>query len=184
MKLKSELFQVEESFWDIHPGFVALSLFKKFRGRKGLGGISGSRIMWAISLVYDYQSDFFNMAIRDRIRVIEQDFLGAKNFFLDFGDDLGPLIKMYVNIQRTSEMRYVAMWNNKVDEIVELYDVTKIDKSNIMSITKEMGQVNALLDQKEKIMARLGRKKEEYGDSAIVGGGTLSLLEGGRFDES
>ena len=71
--------RIGENFWKIHPSLGLLGEFKKFRlSDKSKGKEKSSQIMWAIFLIYDSDSEFFNLELSDKINLISKDFLNFK----------------------------------------------------------------------------------------------------------
>lgn len=173
---RDRLFDTSKDFWSIHSGLRNFEPFKGFYKRKG-----SSRIMWAIALVYDYESDLFNAPLLDRIDIVESDFLDDVGFFEREDKLLSPLVKQYSFLQRTSEIRYLDVWNRKVDEIVDVIKDEKMTLDNIKDFTAILLKVEGLLDQRDSINRRMAKRKEKDGDSSLVGGGVLSLMEEGKI---
>ncbi len=173
---KDKLFDTSKSFWSVHSGFKSISPFKEYNKKK-----DSSRVMWAIALIYDYESDLFNAPLMDRIDIVETDFLDEVGFFDNNRELTDPLIKKYSYLQRTSEMRYLEVWNKKVDEIVDVIKEEKMTLENIKDFTAILLKVDDLLDQRDKISTRMAKRREKEGDSALIGGGILSLMEEGKI---
>ena len=112
---------------------------------------------------------------------IETDFLDEVGFFDNNRELTDPLIKKYSYLQRTSEMRYLEVWNKKVDEIVDVIKEEKMTLENIKDFTAILLKVDDLLDQRDKISTRMAKRREKEGDSALIGGGILSLMEEGKI---
>ena len=87
---KDKLFDTSKSFWSVHSGFKSISPFKEYNKKK-----DSSRVMWAIALIYDYESDLFNAPLMDRIDIVETDFLDEVGFFDNNRELTDPLIKKY-----------------------------------------------------------------------------------------
>lgn len=173
---RDRLFDTSKSFWSVHPGLKNFEPFKSFYKDKG-----SSRVMWAIALVYDYESDLFNAPLFDRMDIVETDFLDDGGFFEREDKLLSPLVKKYSFLQRTSEIRYLDVWNKKVDEIVDVIKEEKMTLDNIKDFTAILLKVEGLLDQRDSINRRMAKRKEKDGDSSLIGGGVLSLMEEGKI---
>lgn len=155
-------------FVDIRDGLLKLKTKVKLQ----------SDIMWAIALVYDYDSLYFNLEIEERRALIAKEFLKEPTFFRANEKVLAKVIDKYMYLQRDSEKRYLEEWNDKMDKISKAIKGWKVTEANLDEQTDIMKKQKILLEQKDEVMDRMMRGP--VGDE-IRGGGELSLLESGKI---
>lgn len=179
-------FEIDKDFWKINPHMTFPKIFKelyksgsmcKHDGNK----ISGSRIMWSIALIFDYDSKYNGYALLDRKKLVCTDYLDDKTFFKHRHGIKGyqELVLQYNESQMDSERRYLVMWNNKVDAITKLMERIKVDRGTIDEMIGLLGKYEMLMNQKDKIDERIKKRDEEKAIGDIRGGGDLGLLETG-----
>lgn len=168
-------FDTKSDFWEVNPQLVVVSEFAAIKAKYKK---ESSNIMWALALVYDYDSKFFNIPENERVELICKDYLGDPSFFSSNKVDILPAIRAYDKLQEDSERRYLRIWSDKVEEITKVLKDTPVDVDNIENITKMLLLQEKLMEQKDKIEERLQKKEAK---SRLRGGATASLLESGEL---
>lgn len=173
-------YDIRVDFFEINPQTESVKEFVKIRDGKIILQTNAlqSQIMWAIALVYDYDSLYYNLQEDERKLLIAKDYLKEPDFFEINEKPLRPVIKKYMFLQRDSERRYLNEWNNKVDEISVAIKKWKATDKNLDKIMVAMKKQKELLEQKDEIMDRIAKRMSS---DEIRGGGELSLIESGRI---
>lgn len=179
-------FEIEKDFWEVNPHLKLPKLYRSvYDGSaevmKGCGKIGSSKLMWSVSLIWDYDSKFNNYPLIDRRRMVAEEYLEDVNFFrLKGSKGYKVLEDVYNDLQMDSERRYLVMWNTKVDKITSLMEKMVVDRKSVDRVIELMGKYDDLMRQKDYIDDRIKRKDSEKG-LAIRGGGSLGLLESGKI---
>jgi hypothetical protein len=161
------------NYWEKNSELLAIQAIKKlYDNDETLDKSRSSTIMYAIELIYDYESRYAKMAEPERIKLIEKEYIGEKNFFTINAIDMKPIIDMYKKIQEDSELRYLRTWEAKVEERRVFLESITYDDKNYSKIDDMLLQSSKILEQKKVIMDLV--KKEAK--SKIKGGQKLSLL--------
>lgn len=169
-------YNIRLDFWEINPQTESVKEFVDIRDGviKLETKAIQSQIMWAIALVYDYDSLYFNLRLKERQELIAKDYLNEPEFFTLNDKALKPVVEKYMYLQHDSEKRYLDQWNRKIDEVEKAIDKWKITTNNLTELTDVMKKQKELLNMKEEIMDRI--KKAAKGED-LRGGGVLSLIE-------
>lgn len=174
-------YNIRADFFEINPMTETVPEFVKVRD--GLIKLKTnvklqSDIMWAIALVYDYDSMYSNLELEERQALIAKEFLKEPTFFRVNEKALNKVVDKYMYLQRDSEKRYLEEWNDKMDNIRKTIRGWKVTTANLDEVTGIMKKQKDLLEQKDEIMDRMMRGP--VGDE-IRGGGELSLIESGKI---
>lgn len=180
-------FEIEKDFWKVNPHLKLPKLFRSvYNGvaviMQGYGKeIGSSKLMWSVSLIWDYDSKFSTYPLMDRKRLIAGDYLGDIKFFrLKGSKGYKELEDMYNELQMDSEKRYLVMWNNKVDKITSFMEKMAVNRKSINDIIDLLSKYEDLIRHKDYIDERL-RKKDQESELGIRSGGRLSLLESNKI---
>lgn len=173
-------YDITADFWKLNP---QLTIPREFQAVKNgeidlKDEIMSGMIMWGIALVYDFHSKYFNLPLGEREKLVEEEYLECPKFFHRNKKALGKVINRYNHLQKDSEMRFLDLWNTKVDEISALIKKKRTTTSNFDEITSLLLKQEKLMQQKDSIMDRLEKSNEVLG---VRGGGILSLIESERI---
>jgi len=139
-----------------------------------------SRFMWAIALIWDYESKYYRVEEADRIDLVEKDFLGDEGFFKREMNNIQDVITAYENLQKDSIHRMLRLQQKKLDERTSFMNTTpySLDTAKILdAMTKETKNILATIKTLEEEI----QKKE--GESQIKGDHKPSMLETGDLEE-
>jgi len=169
-------FNIKANFWQVNPQLCAVDpLATLYNGDKSKDKSDSSKIMWAIALVFDIESKYFNIPLDDRKKIIARDYL--KNDKFDF-NKYKEYIEFYEKLTLTPARRHLIIWNNKLDEKTTFLEGLQYNEQTAELIEK-------LLISNTKLYAELERISEELvkeGDSGIVKGGSEeSISEKGEM---
>lgn len=160
-------FDIKANFWKINPQLtLGEPLQKLYNDDKSKDKTASSQIMWAIALVYDTESKYFNIPIGERKKIVAKDYLKNESFNFD---DYKDHIELYEKITLTPARRHLIIWNSKLDEKTAFLEGLKYNESTAELIEK-------LLISNTKLYAELERISEELvkeGNSGIVKGGAI-----------
>ena len=148
-------FDNSSDFFKANP---QLAIVEEFQALKKAKQLDGSKVMWAIALIYDYDSKFANLQEADRTYLVCKDYLKDEEFFLQHKKLIEPAVKKYMSLQHDAERRYLKVWCDKLDELTEYLQRTKIDEDNAQDLIKLLLEQEKLMAQKDKIDARLAKK--------------------------
>ena len=111
--------------------------------------------MWAIFLIYDSDSEFFNLELSDKINLISKDFL---NFKFD-EDKHKNIVNAYIANAITPAKRQLYMWNRKMDEKTG-YLETLTYENDWEVIEKLLSSNSKLYDEYERVVKKLEQESE------------------------
>jgi len=171
-------FSPRANFWESHPQLLVPQAFKEFHeGDSSPNKEKSSKIMWAIGLVYDYESEYATQVIEDRIKLIEDDFLEMPGFFTKYEGKLIPLIETYNHIQRDAPRRLLAEWDEGMDRRTQFLKETPYTIDGGSKLDKIWAETKKLFDMRDKL-------KQEYLTKKAVtntkGDYSPSMLESGK----
>lgn len=163
------------NFWERHPQQLIQKTYKDFfEEDKSEKKVVSSRIMWAIALVYDYESEYAPSELEKRIMLVEKEYLESPGFFEKFEDKLRPLIDLYMENQKDAPRRALTEWEEAMDKRTKFLNASEYDIANGSKLDKMRSETN-------KLFVELERLKREYltkkANSNVKGDHKLSLLE-------
>ncbi len=130
-----------------------------------------SNVMWAIALLYDTKSKFFNLPIDDRLNIIKKEFLKDKDFNIE---KYKNQIELYVKLTTTPAKRQLIQWNRILDEKSKYLETIRYSSETYNDIEKMLSSNTKLYEELSRITSAI--EMEEAG-SAVKGGAKKSLLE-------
>ena len=172
----------EESaiFWKVNPQFQAIEPFKTlYKSDKSKNRQDSSYCMWAISLCFDADSQFFGMVEQDRKDMIAKDLMEDPTFFTK--PDIQILVESYKKVTDTQARRQLRVWAAKMDEKAKFIEELKYSPATWKMIDELLGNNTDLYQEYSRIEKMI--LSEGAGDS-VEGGSEESLSEKGAFDGS
>lgn len=172
-------FDYGRNFWEHNPMFKAVEPFKSLYINDGTKHKEKSSLwMWAVSLCYDFDSQYFGLEESQRREMVGEDVIGDKEFF-----DKQPkeLLEAYQTVTDTSARRQLRVWNKKLDEKSFFMKELKYDAKNWKMIDEMLKTNKELYDSYFKIEKMIAN--ESAGDQ-IEGQGEESLMEKGLLKEN
>ena len=107
-------FQTQQNYWLTNPSHLLLKPFKELHDRDtSADKEKSSRVMWAIALLvdtYPRSNPFRNLSEKERLALIERDYLGASLKEFD------SLIKVYKKVCMTPLQRMLNEFSVKMDQ--------------------------------------------------------------------
>ena len=144
------------NFWETHPQLLIIKEFEVFRsGDNSEGKSMSSKIMWAISLVYDYESEYALQNEEQRIGLVENDWLESPGFFVAHETRIQPLIDSYMRIQYDAPRRALSEWDEGMDKRTKFLHQTPYTVENGMKLDKIRTETKKLMETRDKL-------KQEY----------------------
>lgn len=164
----------EDNFWELNPQLKLIEPFKSFyKGDRDRTKIASSKVMFAIAMVYDPKSKYRNLAINDRLEIIEEDYLLGKIKLHQ------PLVDMYQRMTQSPSQR-------NLNEIYNLLEKRTLFLKEVEYSLDTSKEVDNLFANTEKIykalaIAKAEVAKEEGSTSSTKGGQELSLADQGEI---
>jgi hypothetical protein len=148
------------NFWEVHPQLTIPSAFKAFwEGDSSDKKEKSSKIMWAVGLVYDYESEYADQVEEDRIALIEEDFLESPKFFEKHKAKLDPLIQTYMKLQEAAPRRAFNEWMEGMDKRTKFLHETPYTVENGSKIDKMRAETGKLMETMDKLKEQYLTKK-------------------------
>lgn len=163
-----------DDFWDLNPDLI---LMPKFRETFSLFP-NPSRVMWAIYMVYDYYSQYFNNPLQIRISLAEKEVLEDEGFFEREKEKLQPIIDFYNELQKDSPRRYLETFRITFEDRRRYMASQKYDEKSYKILESLILTTKGILQQEEEILKMLN--KEESG--RIKGGISPGMLVSGKLN--
>lgn len=163
---------IRVSYWgvDNNSDLLAIKEVKEVYDR--FGEEKSSRVMWGIELIWGYDSKFSSLPEDERIRILEEDYIGEVGFYGKHKGILGVIIEKYKKVMESSELRYVRSWEAKVEERRRYMEGLKYNDENWKKLDEMLMKSSEILEQKKVIMSLV---KKDSGVK-IKGNLKLSLL--------
>lgn len=140
------------NFWESHPQLTIPKAFKEFwENDSSKGKEKSSKVMWAIGLVYDYESEYADQLEVDRVKIIEDDYLESPAFFTKYYKRMQPLIETYMKIQETAPRRAFAEWLEGMDRRTKFLHETPYTVENGAKLDKMRAETGKQLETMEKM---------------------------------
>jgi hypothetical protein len=167
------------NFWEVHPQLTVPEAFKAFwEGDTSDKKERSSKIMWAIGLVFDYESEYADQTEEDRIALIEEDYLESPKFFIKHQAKLDPLIQTYMKLQENAPRRAFMEWMYGMDKRTRFLHETPYTVENGSKIDKMRAETGKLMETMEKLREQYLTKKATSNTEADY---IPSLLEQGNI---
>lgn len=170
------------NFWDVNDNnqLLAIQPFRDiYESDKTKSKKDSSRLMWAIALIWDYESRLYKASEADRIDAIEKDFLMDPGFFEREQEKINPVIEQYNALQQDSVYRMLRTQEKKLDErnqFMEDQAYTLATAKTLDNMAKDTKNILSTMDLLKKEI------EKKQGDSKIKGDHKPSMLEEGGFE--
>ncbi len=178
-------FETGKNFWSVNPQLQLAGAFRELYNTDTSRDKSvSSKIMWAIALVYDTESKFYNLPMKDRLRIIAVDFLEDAKFPWK---TIQGQVDFFQEVCLTEAERTLTEWNQKMLERSKFIRDTKYTIGILDSKGKYVGgtatiidgmmaNTKKLYDQYKQVMDDLAKEK---GKGRVYGSATESATEKG-----
>lgn len=163
-------FDIKSNFWKINPQLCILGEFASlYDADKSKDKSESSKIMWAIALILDTESKFFNLPVDERKRVVAKDYLKSPSF--DFGS-YKPQMNAYEKLTMTPAKRQLVEWSRIMDEKSELLKT--------LNYTVETWEIiEKMLKSNKDLYAELQRISE-----LLINEGERGIMKGGSEESA
>lgn len=166
-------FNTDNNFWEENKNLRIPEVFAFFyKEDKSKKKEDSSKIMWAIALVYDFDSEFFKLPLIDRILLVQNDFLKQPGELLK--KEYKELIESYIKLSDTPARRQLRIWNEKMDEKSSFISKTKYKEDTWEMLDKMILNNKAMFAEYSRIMREIS---EEGSETSIKGDKELSLSD-------
>ena len=143
-------------FWETKEGMI----FKQFLECEAMiekfGLQKSSKIMWAIFLIYDWDSIFAHMTEDARIKEVEINILREKHGYWDkISDDTKPFIDKLNQVQDSTERRFIKTWEETIEKRTNFLKTVTYNIVSAKEIDRMIKETDSILAEKDKILSRL-----------------------------
>lgn len=136
--------------------------------------LSKQKLFWAMALLTDNQSKYFNQPIQQAKQLIAKDFLKDPEF--DF-DTLTEAKELYKEFCLTPPRRLLLIWKEKIDERNELISSIKYSLDTFEILDKLVTNSDKILSHYQKVKKEVDAEELNKQDAITHGGAVESLLE-------
>lgn len=158
-------FATDVNFWKVNPQLIIPEVFNKlYKEDKSKDKADSSQIMWAIALIYDPESKFINIPLKDRKTLVLKDYL--KNPKQELPQ---KAVELYEHLNITPAKRQLIEWSRIMDEKSEFLRTKKYNEATWDMIEKMLSSNTKLYSELERISDMLERE----GGEGVVKGGTM-----------
>lgn len=176
MAHKIKPYELNQNFWKLNPAMALLTPFKEYYNFSGASQKETSLVMWAIWLVYDYESPIYLKEIDEKKKLAGINlFNNDKFFFLDENVEmLSKLGEAYVEITQTITQRAISSFIKHWSKRIEVLEQAELTLENCKMIDEIMVNSSKLQKTYDELVA-----KERMEDDAVqnMGGKELSLTD-------
>ncbi len=165
-------FDIKANFWKINPQ-LRIAFKEIHDADKSKEKLESSSIMWAIALILDTESKYFNMPILERKQLIAREYLKDASFnFEKYKHEMN----LYEKLTITPAKRQLTEWSRIMDEKSELLKSLSYTTETWEIIEKMLKSNKDLYSELERISELLVKEGER---GTIKGGSVESASEGG-----
>ena len=167
-------FDINSNFWKANPQLIIPDAFNKlYESDKGKD--KSSKVMWAIALIYDPASKFFNLPLSERKKIILKDIFKDEKANID---EYKNQISLYEKLTITPAKRQLIEWNRIMDEKSELLRSLKYTTETWEMLEKMLASNTKLYDELNRISESLQKEGQE---GVVKGGSVESAAEKGEI---
>lgn len=141
---------------DIHSDFYSDPQIKLLHKKEYEDNIP-SNFMWALLLNCHPKSKFFDLDTSTRQSIIKKDYLNNEEF--NFDDYAHVTTKILSYLPSTAD-RFLATWNNKLNEINAFLDSKTYDETTFEMLTKIMKDLHPMMKQYREIVKEFQKEQE------------------------
>lgn len=188
-----ENFNTDESFWIVHPVFKTAGPFKELYTKdKSRNKENSSRLAWAIKLIWNRKSDFYNLpevGEDNKIDLVFEDFYGDVSYYVKNRDKVEALKDFYLLTTETVAKRTLRGIEDKLlerDRFIRNtpYEQELVDGEYPMDVNewaKRIDTIDKMMERTEKIYnlyEKARRVVEQEEQQVTMGGAQESLTDG------
>lgn len=182
-------FSTSESFWDQNPQLQVAGPFGKLhKSDKSRGKDVSSKKMWALCLMYDRKSKYYNVPIVDRRDIVYGEFYGDLKWWDENKELEEELRAFYLKLNETTALRTLRSIEEKLkerDDFIKVTEYTMGDKAEkgwiwgtVDTLDRMMANTKKLYDMYDEAR-KMVEQEEEQGTA--VGGAQQSLSDEGAI---
>lgn len=170
---------IKSNFWEGNPSIALPRAFKRLiELDKTKDKRNSSSIMWAIYLLLHANSPFINMNIKDRKKLIAEEYLKDEAFLWEDDPDIKEAMQEFTNLLITPARRLAYEWQEKLEERSNFIAKTKYNAETADTLDKMMAATKKIYDMYYQVLADL---EKEEAQSHIEGDAEESLTEKGQI---
>lgn len=183
------MFDTKENFWIVHPALTVAGPFGDLhRKDKSKNKATSSKLAWAIKLIWDRKSDYYNLpekGLDNKIDLIFEDFYGDVTYYVKNLEKVESLRDFYFKSTETLARRTLRGIEDKLHERDLFirntpYDVPVGDDEifNMGDWAKRIDTIDKMLANTDKIYTLYdkARKVVEQEESQTTMGGAQESL--------
>ena len=168
-----EGFDTDVNFWKLHPQLkVPLPFASIYKKDKSKSKGKSSQIMWAIALLVDPESKFSNISLKNRKKMIGEDFLKEKEFKWE---EVQSACQYYEEMLVPPTSRQLSVWKKKMDEKSAFLDSLTYEEDSEL-IEKLLATNVKLFTDYDRLLKMVEKEKDE---GSTKGGAIESASETG-----
>lgn len=185
-------FNTDESFWNEHPALKVAGPFKKlYTSDKSRGKANSSKLAWAIKLIWDRKSDYYNLpedGPDNKVDLIFDDYYGDKTYYTKNKAKVDELKDFYLLSTETVAKRTLRGIEDKLLERDKFLRNTPYDDGGL---SIDIGEWAKRIDTIDKMMAntdklytlydKARKAVEEEEARTAMGGQQESLTDSGEI---
>lgn len=157
-------FDIKQNFWKLHPVLTSIEPFKKFYSTNVTK--DSSILMWFIKYGYHPDSEFFNMSVKDKNRILGRDIIGEESYYEDNKDDVDYLVDAFCKIIEHPIDRTIRIVKEKLDQKNDFLSTNTYDMETFEDIDKAL----LSLDKQVAMLEKLENNREKKKSSNIAKG--------------
>jgi hypothetical protein len=159
------LSNVGESYWVAFPMANAAGPYKELhKVDKTKDKTRSSKIAWCIRLIWDRQSEYFNLEEHEKTELIFKDILGDVKYPVEHKELYGELRDFFVRTQTTVAKRTLSGIEDKLLERDKFIKATPYE----LGALTERGYVGGTVDTLDKMMANTYKLYELYDKARVL----------------
>ena len=171
-------FDTNVSFWDAAPQMKVAELAGKlFRSDKSRNKKLSSDKMWTTALLWDMDSLFYNLPIKEKVRHVVEEYLkdqGGIKYYEKEKELFDSLKKEYESLMDTPVMNTFKVLSEKLKERTELFKTTEYNEDNIKLLDDAFVKTSSLSKTLSELEIQIGLEKAK---SKSKGDSELSLTD-------
>lgn len=167
---------IEENFWTLNNELKLIPVFKDlYEKDKSKDKNESSKLMWGFHLVYDYESKFHDLTLKEREQVVSKEYFKDPKFkFSKYSVEIEEFQRLFISAAK----RYMIDWENMMDERKEFMATKEwsdetwemLDKMHIASpkLYSEMKRIQEMLEKDVQDGEVKGDRTESASEKGLI----------------
>ena len=171
-------FDTNVSFWDAAPQMKVAELAGKlFRSDKSRNKKLSSDKMWTTALLWDMDSLFYNLPIKEKVRHVVEEYLkdqGGIKYYEKEKELFDSLKKEYESLMDTPLIRTLKALSKKLEDRIHFFDSTDYDVTTVKILDDAAINTSKIAKTISELEIQIGLEKAK---SKSKGDSELSLTD-------